>query len=167
MQRHAVPLVVSLLLAIAGCGTAPPQSSIERYDLLIRNGLVYDGSGAPPRRIDIAVRGDRVAALLPAGAKVEATQVLNAHGKAVAPGFINVLSWATESLIVDGRGLSDTKQGVTLEIFGEGGSMGPLNPAMKVEAVRQQGDIKYPIEWTTLGEYLDYLQQRGITPNIA
>jgi N-acyl-D-amino-acid deacylase len=167
MQRHASPFVATLLLTIAGCGTAPPQSSIERYDLLIRNGLVYDGSGAPPRRIDIAVRGDRVAALLPAGAKVEASQVLNAHGKAVAPGFINVLSWATESLIVDGRGLSDTKQGVTLEIFGEGGSMGPLNPAMKVEAMRQQGDIKYPIEWTTLGEYLDYLQQRGITPNIA
>jgi N-acyl-D-amino-acid deacylase len=168
MQRRAVPLVASLLLAITGCGTTPPQpASVERYDLLIRNGVVYDGSGAPPRRVDVAVRGDRVAALLPAGAKVVASQVLDAHGQAVAPGFINVLSWATESLIVDGRGLSDTKQGVTLEIFGEGWSMGPLNPATKVEAVRQQGDIKYPIEWTTLGEYLDYLQQRGITPNIA
>jgi len=168
MQRHAAPLVASLLLAIAGCGTTPPQPiSVERYDLLVRNGLVYDGSGAPPRRVDVAVRGDRVAALLPADAKVEATQVLDAHGQAVAPGFINVLSWATDSLIVDGRGLSDTKQGVTLEIFGEGWSMGPLNPAMKTEAVRQQGDIKYPIEWITLGEYLDYLQRRGITPNIA
>jgi len=168
MQRHAVPLAASLLLAIAGCGTAPPQpASLERYDLLIRNGLVYDGSGAPPRRVDVAVRGDRVAALLPVGAKVGATQVLDAKGHAVAPGFINVLSWATESLIIDGRGLSDTKQGVTLEIFGEGWSMGPLNPAMKAEAARQQGDIKYPIEWTTLGDYLEYLQRRGITPNIA
>jgi N-acyl-D-amino-acid deacylase len=168
MHRHAVPLAASLLLAIAGCGTAPPQpASLERYDLLIRNGLVYDGSGAPPRRVDVAVRSDRVAALLPAGSKVGATQVLDAKGYAVAPGFINVLSWATESLIVDGRGLSDTKQGVTLEIFGEGWSMGPLNPAMRAEAVRQQGDIKYPIEWTTLGDYLEYLQRRGVTPNVA
>jgi len=167
MQR-AAPLFAGLLLATAGCGTTPPPPTpVERYDLLIRNGLVYDGSGTPPRRVDVAVRGDRVAALLPAGAKVDATQVIDAHGDAVAPGFINVLSWATESLIVDGRGLSDTKQGVTLEIFGEGWSMGPLNPAMKAEAVRQQGDIKYPIEWATLGEYLDYLQRRGITPNVA
>ena len=167
MQR-AAPLFAGLLLATAGCGTTPPQPTpVERYDLMIRNGLVYDGSGTPPRRVDVAVRGDRVAALLPAGAKVDATQVLDAHGHAVAPGFINVLSWATESLIVDGRGLSDTKQGVTLEIFGEGWSMGPLNPTMKAEAVRQQGDIKYPIAWATLGEYLDYLQRRGVTPNVA
>ncbi|HEV8693600.1 MAG TPA: amidohydrolase family protein [Lysobacter sp.] len=164
---HA-PLAAFVLLVLAGCGTAPLQpSSTARYDLLIRNGIVYDGSGAPPERKDIAVRGDRVVALLPAGASAEATQVLDANGRAVAPGFINVLSWATDSLIADGRGLSDTKQGVTLEIFGEGWSMGPLNTAMKTEALRQQGDIKYPIEWTTLGDYLDYLQRRGITPNIA
>ena len=168
MQRHAVPLVVSLLLAIAGCVSTPSRpAATERYDLLIRNGLVYDGSGAPPRRVDVAVRGDRVAALLPVRTKVQANRVLDAKGRAVAPGFINVLSWATESLIVDGRGMSDTKQGVTLEIFGEGWSMGPLSPAMKAEAVRQQGDIKFPIEWTTLGEYLDHLQRRGVTPNVA
>ncbi|HET9483551.1 MAG TPA: amidohydrolase family protein, partial [Xanthomonadales bacterium] len=91
----------------------------------------------------------------------------DARGKAVAPGFINVLSWATESLILDGRAMSDVKQGVTLEIFGEGWSMGPLTPAMKAEAVRQQGDFKFDIEWTTLGEYLDWLAARGTSPNIA
>ena len=166
-RSRATPLAAGLLLVLAGCGTTPQSTPIERYDVLITNGLVYDGSGAPPRRVDVAVRGDRVAALLPAGTVADATQVLDAKGKAVAPGFINVLSWATESLIADGRGMSDTRQGVTLEIFGEGWSMGPLNPAMKVEALRQQGDIKYPIEWTTFGEYLDYLQRRGVTPNIA
>ena len=115
----------------------------------------------------VAVRGDRIAALLPPGSEVDAGQVLDAHGQAVAPGFINMLSWATESLIADGRGMSDTRQGVTLEVFGEGWSMGPLNAAMKADALKQQGDIRYPIEWTTLGEYLDHLQQRGITPNVA
>jgi N-acyl-D-amino-acid deacylase len=166
-RSRATPLAAGLLLVLAGCGTTPQSTPLERYDVLITNGLVYDGSGAPPRRVDVAVRGDRIAALLPAGTVADATQVLDAKGKAVAPGFINVLSWATESLIADGRGMSDTRQGVTLEIFGEGWSMGPLNPAMKVEALRQQGDIKYPIEWTTFGEYLDYLQRRGVTPNIA
>ena len=166
-RSSAIPLAAGLLLVLAGCGTTPQSTPLERYDLLITNGLVYDGSGVSPQRVDVALRGDRVAALLPAGTAADATQVLDAKGKAVAPGFINVLSWATESLIADGRGMSDTKQGVTLEIFGEGWSMGPLNPAMKVEALRQQGDIKYPIEWTTLGEYLDYLQRRGVTPNIA
>src|SRR5690606_39651332 len=84
-----------------------------------------------------------------------------------APGFINVLSWATESLIADGRGMGDTKQGVTLEIFGEGWSMGPLNDAMKADALEQQGDIRYPIGWTTLGDYLEHLETRGVTPNVA
>ena len=129
-RSRATPLAAGLLLVLAGCGTTPQSTPIERYDVLITNGLVYDGSGAPPRRVDVAVRGDRIAALLPAGTVADATQVLDAKGKAVAPGFINVLSWATESLIADGRGLSDTRQGVTLEIFGEGWSMGPLNTAM-------------------------------------
>jgi N-acyl-D-amino-acid deacylase len=166
MRPVRILLVASLWHVLAGCSTSAPLASTS-YDLLIRNGVVYDGSGGSPQRVDIAVRGDRVAAWLPAGAPAKAKQVFDAEGKAVAPGFINVLSWATESLIVDGRGLSDTRQGVTLEIFGEGWSMGPLNPAMKAEAVRQQGDIKYPIEWTTLGDYLDYLERRGITPNVA
>lgn len=167
MRRH-LGLAFATLTALAGCAGAPPRAPAgDHYDLVIRNGLVYDGSGAAPTRVDIAVRGDRIVALLPPGSRADAPRVLDAAGKAVAPGFINVLSWSTESLIADGRGVSDTKQGVTLEIFGEGWSMGPLNPAMKANAVKRQGDIKYAIEWTTLGEYLDYLVRRGITPNIA
>ena len=160
--------LATLALALAACASTPStRSAREHYDLVIRNGIVYDGSGAPPQRADVAVRGDRIAALLPPGSEVDAGQVLDAHGQAVAPGFINMLSWATESLIADGRGMSDTRQGVTLEVFGEGWSMGPLNAAMKADALKQQGDIRYPTEWTTLGEYLDHLQQRGITPNVA
>ena len=166
-MRRPLVLVFSAAL-LAGC--APPPShpaTTAHYDLLIRNGVVYDGSGAPPRRVDVAVNGVRIAAVLPAGAPADARQVLDAAGKAVAPGFINMLSWSNESLIADGRGVSDTKQGVTLEIFGEGWSMGPLTPAMKATALERQSDIKYPIEWTTLGEYLDFLVRRGITPNVA
>jgi len=157
-----------LTLALAACGTTPvADAPSQRYDLLIRNGTVYDGSGAAPRRVDVAVNGDRIAALLPAGSGASAAQVLDAQGRAVSPGFINVLSWAVDSLIADGRGMGDTKQGVTLEIFGEGWSMGPLNDRMKADALKQQGDIRYPIEWTTLGEYLEHLEKRGVTPNVA
>ncbi|MBN6150295.1 D-aminoacylase [Xanthomonas sp. AmX2] len=157
-----------LMLMLAGCASMPAAMAAgESYDVLIRNGVVYDGSGAAGRRVDVAVRADRIAALLPAGSAAVATRTVDARGHAVAPGFINMLSWAPEALIVDGRGVSDTKQGVTLEVFGEGWSMGPYTPAMKADALKQQGDIRYPIEWTTLGEYLDYLQRRGITPNVA
>ena len=152
-------------LALAGCASAPGPA--ERYDLIIRNGTVYDGSGAPALRVDVAVRAGRIAALLPAGSNATATQVLDARGRAVAPGFINMLSWANESLLADGRGMSDTKQGVTLEVMGEGWSMGPLNARMQADALKQQGDIRYPIEWHTLGGYLDHLQRHGITPNVA
>jgi N-acyl-D-amino-acid deacylase len=117
--------------------------------------------------VDVAIRGDRVVAWLPPGQAASAKLSVDAKGQAVAPGFINVLSWATESLIADGRGMSDTKQGVTLEIFGEGWSMGPFNDRMKADAIKQQADIQYPIEWTTLGQYLEYLQKRGVTPNVA
>lgn len=167
MARPTTVALVALAALLAGCASTPPQATIERYDLLIRNGVVYDGTGAPPRQVDVAVRGDRIAALLPPGTPAEAAQTVDAGGHAVAPGFINVLSWAVESLIADGRGVSDTRQGVTLEIFGEGSSWGPLNPAMKADLVKRQGDIKYPVEWTTLGEYLEYLERRGITPNVA
>lgn len=161
LPRLAFPL---LALALA----VPASAQVAaRYDLIVRNGVVYDGSGAPPQRVDVAVNGDRIVALLPPGNAATATRVLDAQGRAVAPGFINTLSWATESLIADGRGMSDTKQGVTLEIMGEGWSMGPVNARMKADALEQQGDIRYPIEWTTLGGYLDHLEKRGITPNVA
>jgi N-acyl-D-amino-acid deacylase len=137
------------------------------YDLVIKNARVYDGTGAAPKQVFIAVKDDRVVAHLLPNAKFQAKEVVEAKKRVLAPGFINVLSWATESLIVDGRGQSDLRQGVTLEIFGEGWSMGPLNPAMKKEALAQQSDIRYDIEWTTLGEYLEYLQDRGISMNVA
>lgn len=163
-----MPRLTPTLLFLALSASGPALSApAEHYDLLIRNGVVYDGSGAAPQRVDVGVRGDRIVALLPAGQQADAAQVLDAKGMAVAPGFINVLSWATESLIADGRGISDTKQGVTLEIFGEGWSMGPVNPRMKADALKQQVDIRYDIPWTTLGGYLEHLQQRGVTPNVA
>ena len=162
---HSISLAV--VVALAGCATSSPSKPTAHYDLIVRNGTVYDGTGSAAKPLDIAVNGDRIAALLPHGANVTADTELDAHGQAVAPGFINMLSWATESLIADPRSLSDIKQGVTLEIFGEGWSMGPLNDAMKGDALKQQGDIRYPIEWTSLGEYLDFLQKRGIAPNIA
>jgi N-acyl-D-amino-acid deacylase len=136
------------------------------YDVIVRHGTVYDGSGAAGRAADVGIRGDRVAFvgdLSGAQAKTD----IDATGRAVAPGFINVLSWANESLIADGRGMSDLKQGVTLEIFGEGDSGGPLNDRMKKEIVAQQSDIHYDVTWTTLGEYLDTLVRHGISPNVA
>jgi N-acyl-D-amino-acid deacylase len=136
------------------------------YSVLIRGGTIYDGSGGTPYVGDVAIRGDKIVYVGP-HAPGRAARVVDATGKAVSPGFVNMLSWATESLIADGRGLSDTVQGVTLEVMGEGDSMGPLTPEMKRLEVKRQGDIKYPIRWTTLGQYLQYLQNKGITPNVA
>lgn len=170
--RHAV-IALTCILPLAACTATPPRPASSTrapatgYDLLIRNGTVYDGSGGPPRALDVAVRGDRIAALLESGTSATATHTFDADGQAVAPGFINMLSWANESLLHDGRGMSDTMQGVTLEIFGEGSSMGPLLPALKQRYQRDQGDIKYPVAWDTLGGYLDHLVQRGVTPNVA
>lgn len=156
--------ITLLLILLAACATKPDA---PEYDLVITNGLVYDGSGDPPKEMHVAVDGDRIAAFVSADEAVSAARIVDAKGQAVAPGFINVLSWANESLIEDGRGLSDTHQGVTLEIFGEGWSMGPMNDAMKQQARESQTHIHFPIEWTTLGEYLEWLVQRGVTPNVA
>lgn len=142
------------------------QQAAVQYDVLLRHGTVYDGSGAPGFVGDVGLSGDRIAAvgkLDGARGRVE----IDAAGMAVAPGFINMLSWATESLLVDGRSQSDLRQGITLEVFGEGWSMGPLNARMKQDLLDQQGDLQFAIEWTTLGEYLDYLARRGISCNVA
>jgi N-acyl-D-amino-acid deacylase len=156
--------ISSLLLAVvvlASCSTQEPA-----YDLIIRNGRVFDGSGTPGVVQSIAIRGDRIAAIgTLSGATARAT--LDASGLAVAPGFINMLSWADEPLLVDGRSQSDIRQGVTLEVFGEGWSMGPLNEKMRNEQVAGQGDLKFDIDWTTLGEYLTGLERKGISPNVA
>jgi N-acyl-D-amino-acid deacylase len=151
-----------LLLA---CFALTACTTSTTYDTVIRNATIYDGSGAPPIHGDVAIKGDRIAAV--GTVSGHAANEIDAHGMAVSPGFINMLSWATESLIVDGRAMADVKQGVTLEIFGEGWSMGPLNDAMKAEMKKQQGDIKFDINWTTLREYLDSLVARGISVNIA
>jgi N-acyl-D-amino-acid deacylase len=147
-------------------GSAATGADSAHYDVLIRNGLIYDGSGGTPFAGDIGITGDRIVYAGPS-VSAAATKVVDANGLAVAPGFINMLSWATESLLVDGLGQSDLRQGVTLEVMGEGWSMGPLNAQMKKLAVEQQGDFKYPIEWTTLGEYLSLLEHRGTAINVA
>lgn len=158
----AMHKAVCLALVVSGASL----NAADSYDLIIRNGTVYDGSGKKPFTADVAINGDKIAAvgkLKHASAKTE----LDAKGLAVAPGFINMLSWANESLIEDGRSQSDIRQGVTLEVMGEGESMGPLNGKMKENMVESQADIKYEIKWTTLGEYMDYLVQRGISCNVA
>ena len=136
------------------------------YDVVIRHGTVYDGTGGVPAQADVAIRGDSIVAVGGAVRGRGRTEI-DAAGLAVAPGFINMLSWANEDLIQDGRSQGDIRQGVTLEVMGEGESMGPLTDSMKAEAARQQGDITYPITWTTLGEYLDTLVGRGISTNVA
>jgi N-acyl-D-amino-acid deacylase len=133
--------------------------------VVIRGGTVYDGSGAAPFQGDVAIQADRIAYVGPHAAKSGRTE-LNAHGKAVSPGFINMLAHPEESLFADGRALSDLTQGVTLEVMGEF-SMGPLNPTMKRLMVERESDIHYAVTWTTLGEYLETLQRRGISPNVA
>jgi len=159
--------VASAALAAALLSTGSAQGAdTPAYDLLIRNGMIYDGSGAEPYAGDIGITGDKIVYAGPSRAAT-ATKTVDAQGLAVAPGFINMLSWATESLLVDGLGQSDLRQGVTLEVMGEGWSMGPLNDRMKKEALDQQGDFKFPIEWTTLGEYLSLLEKRGTAINVA
>jgi N-acyl-D-amino-acid deacylase len=157
----------AIVVAFAGLAlnsAAPPPAA--DYSLLVRGGTIYDGSGGEPFAGDVAIKGDRIVYVGPK-APGRAIRTVDATGKSVSPGFINMLSWANESLIHDGRGMSDTRQGVTLEVMGEGWSMGPLNGEMKKLAVKRQGDIKYTIRWTSLGDYLTFLTRKGITPNVA
>jgi N-acyl-D-amino-acid deacylase len=137
------------------------------YDVVITGGTVYDGSGAPAITADLAIKGDRIVLVgtQPAGTRSRTT--IDARGKAVSPGFINMLSWANENLIHDGRSMSDIRQGVTLEVFGEGTSMGPLNAAMLAERRENDETRGYATEWQTLGEYLRWLERRGVSTNVA
>lgn len=154
-----------LLLGLI-CLAASPVMAAQSVDLLIRDGIVFDGHGNAPVRGDIAVRAGKVVAV---GKLVdyEAARQVDAGGLAVAPGFINVLSWATESLLHDGRAMSDIKQGVTLEIFGEGTSYGPVNDVIREEMIKTQGDIRFDVTWNTLDDYLTTLTKRGVSPNVA
>jgi N-acyl-D-amino-acid deacylase len=148
------------LSSLIGCA-APPE-----YDVIIRNGMIYDGSGRPPVTGDVAIAGDRLAAIGDVG-RATAPIDIDAEGLAVAPGFVNMLSWATDDLVADGRSQGDIRQGVTLEVFGEGWSEGPLNEEMKRVVKKGQGDIKFDIEWTTLGDYMEFLERKGISTNVA
>jgi N-acyl-D-amino-acid deacylase len=153
-------LIATVCGLLAAC--SPPAS----YDLILRGGDIYDGSGGDPFVGDVAIDGDTIVALGDIG-DAKATIEIDVKGLAVAPGFVNMMSWANESLIEDGHSQSDIRQGVTLEIMGEGNSMGPLNESMKVEMTARQADIRYDIEWTTLAEYLEFLERSGISPNVA
>jgi N-acyl-D-amino-acid deacylase len=142
------------------------EGGLAPFDVLIRGGTVYDGTGGAPVAADVGLRGDRIAAIGNLGAS-PAKAVVDAKGLAVAPGFINMLSWSNESLIADGRSQGEIRQGVTLEILGEGNSMGPLNADMKRRLKGAQVNVKYDIEWTTLAEYLAWLEKRGVSTNVA
>ena len=148
------------LLVLAGC------SAQQDYDVIIRNGTIYDGSGDAPFVGDVGIRGDAIAEVGKLTAARGETEI-DAAGLAVAPGFINMLSWAVDELLVDPRSQSDIRQGVTLEVFGEGSSWGPWSDPMKKERREGQGDIKYEIAWTTLGEYLEHLERRGVATNVS
>jgi N-acyl-D-amino-acid deacylase len=163
-MRLIPAVVVSLALAVVGSSTTAQQQ--PSFDVLIRGGTVYDGTGTAGRRADVGLRGDRIAGVGDLSFAT-APATLDASGLAVAPGFINMLSWSTESLLVDGRSQGEIRQGVTLQIMGEGNSMGPLTEAMKKRAIEQMGDIKYEITWTTLSEYLQELERRGVSQNVA
>ncbi len=153
----------ALWLLLAG---APAPAWSERFDLLIENGRIYDGTGGAAYSADLAITDDRIAAIGELDPS-DADLVIDASGLYVAPGFINMLSWATESLIADGRSQSDIRQGVTLEVFGEGQSMGPITDEMRAMMKARQGDFTFDIPWTTLGDYLEYLERRGVSPNVA
>ncbi len=160
MRRLVLPVhAVILTLALTSVCIA------QTYDIVITAGRIYDGSGGPPYVADIGIKDGHIAAIgqLPP----DAGRIIQAQGLAVAPGFINMLSWATDCLLQDGRSQSDIRQGVTLEVMGEGESMGPLNDSMKQEMRQLQGDIKFPVEWTTLGDYLNCLVRKGVSTNVA
>jgi N-acyl-D-amino-acid deacylase len=162
MARSICGTVILLLARLSLPAAEPPA----RFDILIRNGTVYDGTGQPPRRADIGIRGDKIVTIDDL-ANATAKTTIDAAGLAVAPGFINMLSWSNESLLADGKSQSEIRQGVTTQIMGEGESMGPVNDAIRARMKREQTDIKYEIEWRTLGEYLYFLERKGVSQNVA
>src|SRR5213596_4119500 len=167
MKQYFLCVGAFLTIVLRISAQAPsPSPAPGDFDVIIRGGTVYDGTGAEPRQADVAIRGDRVAGVGDFKS-AKARTVIDAHDLAVAPGFINMLSWSTESLIQDGRSQSEIRQGVTTEIMGEGESMGPVNDRVRQHMLREQSDIKYDIKWNTLAEYLKYLENRGISCNVA
>jgi N-acyl-D-amino-acid deacylase len=167
MKRNFFCLAVFLTIVFAMFAKdQSPAPDATAFDVIIKNGTVYDGTGAEPKHVDVAIRGDRIAEIGDFKA-VKAKTIIDATGLAVAPGFINMLSWSTVSLIQDGRSQSEIREGVTTQIMGEGESMGPINDRVRDHMLRTQGDIKYDIKWIALAEYLRYLENRGVSCNVA
>jgi len=159
-------MAARILLSLLFAALWSPHVHAEQFDVIIRGGMVYDGSGKPPRRTAVGIKGDRIAAIGDL-ARATAQTVVDATDQAVAPGFINMLSWSNDSLLADGRGQSEVRQGVTTQIMGEGWSWGPVNSAIKKRMKAEQTDLKHEIEWNTLAEYLYFLQRKGISQNVA
>src|SRR5437868_11365704 len=159
-MKRTVFSLISILAASSAMALAAD------FDVIIKGGALYDGSGSEAQHVDLAIKGDRIAGVGDFK-NAKAKTIIDAHGLAVAPGFINMLSWSTESLIQDGRSESEIRQGVTTEIMGEGESMGPVNDRVREHMLREQTDIKYDIKWNTLADYLKYLENRGISCNAA
>lgn len=160
-SARLVTWCAAIVLAAGARSPLHSSRSDAGYTVIVHGGTVFEGSGAPGRRVDVGIVGDRIAVVgdlgdAPAALRVDAT------GLAVAPGFINMLSWSTESLLVDGRSQGEIRQGVTTQIFGEGDSMGPLTVEMRQRRLQSQGDLKFDIPWTSLGDYLRYLEKKGI-----
>src|SRR4029434_5968980 len=167
MKRNFFCLAVFMTIVFPMFAQDPSSSpGAADFDIIIRGGTVFDGSGAEGKHADVGIRGDRIAGVGDFRTAKGKT-VIDATGLAVAPGFINMLSWSTVSLIQDGRSQSEIRQGVTTEIMGEGESMGPVNDRVRDHMLRTQGDIKYDIKWNTLAEYLQYLEKRGVSCNVA
>ncbi|HET9531551.1 MAG TPA: D-aminoacylase [Blastocatellia bacterium] len=165
-RRFFIKLLACLLAITLPVLVTGQTRQADSYDIIIRGGTVYDGTGRAGLRADVGIKGDRIEAVGNLRS-ARATTVIDARGLAVAPGFINMLSWSTESLIIDGRSQGEIRQGVTTQIMGEGWSMGPLSDEMKRRMKEDQGDLKFDIEWTTLAEYLKYLEKRGVSQNVA
>src|SRR5213593_4514294 len=157
---------LSMLSSLSAAEPSAPTETAPDFDIIVKGGTVYDGTGAEPKHADVAIRGDRITGVGDYK-NARAKTIIDAQGLAVAPGFINMLSWSTESLIQDGRSQSEIRQGVTTEIMGEGESMGPVNDRVREHMLRAQSDIKYDIKWNTLADYLQYLEKRGISCNVA
>ncbi len=158
-RRPFLPILPFLPLFVAACS--------PRYDVIIKGGTVYDGSGGPGVVADVLIKGDSIVAINTRNSENRARLVIDARGMAVAPGFINMLSQADEDLLVDGRSQGDIRQGVTLEVMGEGGSDAPLSDSMIADWVRNQGDLKFPVTWHTMGEFLENYEHLGVSTNVA
>jgi len=166
-HRSPIHSILRAGVIAAGCiaSSGAWAAGTEIHDLVIHNALIYDGLGGKPYQGELAIDGDRIAFVGPSR-PLKGHSEIDAHGKAVSPGFIDMMGHSEESLLIDGRAVSGLKQGVTLDIFDEM-SKGPLSPEMARLMVEREGDLKYEVTWKTLGQYLEHLQQKGIAPNVA